>query len=222
MTWIAVALWGGMVGLDSTSFPQAMISRPLVAGAVTGLLFGRPVEGVVVGFLVEVFSLITLPIGAAQYPEPGPAAVAATAALIAATPPGLEPGYLAIALAFALGWERLGSHTVMLQRRINGRLLVRTDAVAATKLERRHMAAMSVDFLRGSVVSVTGAVVGLGLLSVLGPLWGIAPAATTALLAVVSGAMVGTAVPLFGGVLARRWALAGGVATGLLVALVLQ
>lgn len=221
MTWIGVALWGGMVGLDSTSFPQAMISRPLVAGAVTGLLFGRPVEGVVVGFLVEVFSLITLPIGAAKYPEPGPATVAAAAALIAATPPGVDPGYLTIALAFALGWERLSALTVMLQRRANGRMLVRTAAVAAEKLERRHLAAMSVDFLRGAAVSLTGGIVGLGLLSFLGPAWGIAPAATTALLAVVSGAMVGTAIPLFGGLRARRLAVAGGVAAGLLVTLVL-
>jgi mannose/fructose/N-acetylgalactosamine-specific phosphotransferase system component IIC len=221
MTWIAVGLWGGMVGLDSTSFPQAMISRPLVAGTITGLLFGRPIDGVVLGFLVEAFSLITLPIGAATYPEPGTATVAATAAFITATPAGLQPGYLMIALAFALCWERLSALTVTLQRRANGRMLVRTAAVAARKLERRHLAAMSVDFLRGAVVSLAGSSVAIGLLIVLGPHWGIGPAATTALLAVVAAAMVATAIPLFGGLRARRLAVAGGVVAGLLLALVL-
>jgi mannose/fructose/N-acetylgalactosamine-specific phosphotransferase system component IIC len=222
MAWIGVALWGGMVGLDSTSFPQAMISRPLVAGGVTGLLFGRPIEGVVVGFLVEAFSLITLPIGAARYPEPGTATVAAAAAFIAATPAGLQPGYLALALAFALGWERLSALTVVLQRRANGRMLVRASAVAAGKLERRHLAAMSADFLRGSVVCTAGSAVGFGLFSILGPYWGLAAAWTTAVLAVVVAAMVGTAIPLFGGLGARRMAVAGGVMAGILAALVLR
>jgi mannose/fructose/N-acetylgalactosamine-specific phosphotransferase system component IIC len=220
-TWIAVWLWGGVVGLDSTSFPQAMLSRPLVAGSVTGLIMGRPLEGVVVGFMVEVFSLITLPIGAAKYPEPGTATVAASAAYVAATPPGLQPGYLVLALAFALSWERLSGLTVMLQRRANGRLLVRTTAVAARKLERRHLAAMTVDFTRGVVVSAAGAGVGLALLVALGPLWGFDPALTIALLGVVAAGMVGTALPLFGGLVARRMAVAGGVAAGLLAALVL-
>jgi mannose/fructose/N-acetylgalactosamine-specific phosphotransferase system component IIC len=219
--WIGVAVWGGMVGLDGTSFPQAMISRPLVAGAVTGMIFGRPVEGVVLGFLMEAFALITLPIGAATYPESGTATVAAVAALLAATPPGLDPGFLVLALAFALGWERVGAATVILQRRANGRLLIRARAVAAGKLERRHLAAMTLDFLRGSVLCLAGAALGLPLLSLLGPRWGLDPAFTSGLLAVVAAGMLATAVPMFGGVRARRRALAGGVGAGILVALVL-
>lgn len=32
MNWFLLALLGGFVGLDGTSFPQAMFSRPIVAG----------------------------------------------------------------------------------------------------------------------------------------------------------------------------------------------
>jgi mannose/fructose/N-acetylgalactosamine-specific phosphotransferase system component IIC len=220
--WFMVGLWGGLVGLDGTSFPQAMISRPLLAGTVTGLFFGRPIEGVVVGFLVELFALTTLPIGAAQYPESGTATVAATSAYLVATPAGLHPGYLVLALIFALGWERVTALTVVRHRRGNARILIRAGAVTARTLERRHMAAMTVDFFRGAVVSLAGGLLGFGVLRVLGPLWGLTPALTAAILAVIGAGMVATAVPLFGGMRARRLAVVGGVAIGIVVAVVLR
>lgn len=220
--WLTVALWGGMVGLDGTSFPQAMISRPLIAGTVTGLLFGRPIEGAVVGFLIEVFALTTLPIGAAQYPESGTAAVAATTAYMAAAPAGLHPGYLVLALIFALGWERVTALTVVLHRRATGRMLIRTRAVDAGKLERRHLAAMTMDFLRGAMVSLVGGLLGFGLLRLLGPAWGLTMPATAAILSVIGAGMVATAVPLFGGLRARRLAVVGGLALGVVVTLVLR
>jgi mannose PTS system EIIC component len=65
---LAIMLLGGFVALDATSFPQVMISRPLVAGALTGFVLGDPVAGALVGGLLEVFHLSVLPIGAARYP----------------------------------------------------------------------------------------------------------------------------------------------------------
>jgi mannose/fructose/N-acetylgalactosamine-specific phosphotransferase system component IIC len=219
--WLPVGLVGGLVGLDGTSFPQAMISRPLIAGTLTGLLFGRPLEGAFIGFMIEVFALLTLPVGAALYPESGTAAVAATSAYLAAGPAGLEPGYLVLALAFALAWERVAGLTVVLQRRGNGRLLIRTSAMAAQKLERRHLAAMTLDFLRGGMVTLAGGLLGLVLLRFLGPHWGLPADVTAGLLAVVVAAMVGTVISLFGGLRARRGAIAGGAVAGLLTAVVL-
>ncbi len=218
MSWLAVALFGGFVGLDATSFPQVMISRPLVTGALTGALFGRPAEGLVLGFIVEAFALIILPVGAARYPESGTATVAATSAYVAVAPPGLVPGTLALAVVFALAWEWLAGVTVVLQRRNNGRILLRQGGVPARQLERRHLAAMTTDFVRGAVVSLGGALVGYVLLGLLAPLWALPEASTLAVLAVLVAAMVGTAVPLFGGLRARRIALLCGLAAGVVLA----
>src|SRR5205807_2572076 len=46
-------VWGRLVGVDLVSLPQIMISRPLVAGTVAGLLAGDPVSGVIVGATLE-------------------------------------------------------------------------------------------------------------------------------------------------------------------------
>ncbi|HUG39133.1 MAG TPA: PTS sugar transporter subunit IIC [Longimicrobiales bacterium] len=218
MSWLATAILGGIVGLDATSFPQIMISRPVVAGVLTGGLFGRPAEGLALGFLVEVFALIILPIGAARYPESGTATVAATAAYLAATPPGLQAGSLLLALAFALGWERLAGESVVLHRRSNGRMLIGGGPLAADALERRHLVAMTLDFMRGGLVAVAGALAGYGLLRLLAPLWELPQATTLAVLGIAAAGMLGTAVPLFGAGRAARVSLVAGLLVGVALA----
>src|SRR5690606_8090213 len=100
MNVLPVALWGGMVGLDAASFPQVMISRPLVAATVTGLLAGRPADGLLLGVILEAFALLILPVGAARYPESGTGAVAAAGAYLAAAPPELDAAPLLSAVVF--------------------------------------------------------------------------------------------------------------------------
>ncbi|MEJ2503020.1 MAG: PTS sugar transporter subunit IIC [Gemmatimonadota bacterium] len=220
-SWLGVGLLGGFVGLDATSFPQAMISRPLVAGTLAGAVLGRPLDGVAVGFVMEAFALIILPVGAVRYPESGTATVAATAAYVATTPPGLVAGSLALAVVFALFWERLAGESVVLLRRGNGRILGRRGGVAARQLERRHLAAMTFDFLRGVVVTSLGALLAWGVLAVLDGYWGLPADLTLVVLATLVASMVGTAVPLFGGLRTRALALAVGVGVGIAVGIAL-
>lgn len=220
-SWVIVGVMGGLVGLDTTSFPQVMISRPLVAGTLTGALLGRPAAGLAVGFVMEAFALLVLPVGAARYPESGTATVAATAAYLTVAPADLMPGALALALAFALGWEWVAGQTVVLLRRANGQLLLKQGGVPARELERRHLTAMALDFVRGAAVAVGGGLLAALLLLLATPLWDLDPGATMAVLAVVTAAMIGTAVPIFGGVRARTSALALGLATGLVLALMM-
>ncbi|MFW5946948.1 MAG: PTS sugar transporter subunit IIC [Gemmatimonadota bacterium] len=217
--WVMATLWGGFVGLDATSFPQAMISRPLVSASVTGALLGRPLDGLVIGFILEAFTLLVLPIGAVRYPESGTAGVAATAAVVAVGPPGLDPGTVALAVTFALGWEWVGGETVVWLRRQNGRMLVRVEGRSAGDLERRHLGAMGLDFLRGLMVTVVGGVLAAGLLALAAPAWGPDPGTTWAVLAVVTAAMTGTAVPLHGGIRARHRVLAAGLVVGVALGL---
>ena len=176
-----------------------------------------------IGFILETFSLISLPIGAARYPETGTAAVAATGAYMAAVGPGLaagaEPGVaagaLVIAVAFGFAWEWVAGETVVLQRRSNGQLLTRQGTLGGDQLQRAHISAMSMDFARGAIVASTGALTGYGLLWVLGGEWGLPRTATLGVLTLLVATMVGTTLPLFGGARARRISWALGVAVGL-------
>jgi mannose/fructose/N-acetylgalactosamine-specific phosphotransferase system component IIC len=124
---LLLVLWGTLVALDLVSVPQAMISRPLVAGAVAGWLAGDVEAGLRVGVLLELFALDVLPIGAVRYPDYGPATVVATA--FAAGAPwelglGLSAG-LALVLAVVGGW------TLLLVRRWNARAIQRRAAALA-------------------------------------------------------------------------------------------
>ncbi|MDQ3136008.1 MAG: PTS sugar transporter subunit IIC, partial [Gemmatimonadota bacterium] len=106
-TVVLLLLWGTVVGLDLVSVPQAMLSRPLVAGTVAGWLAGDVQAGLRVGTVLELFALDVLPIGAVRYPDYGPATVVAAA--VAAGAPwelglGLSVG-VGLVLAVLGGWS---------------------------------------------------------------------------------------------------------------------
>jgi mannose/fructose/N-acetylgalactosamine-specific phosphotransferase system component IIC len=75
----AVALLGGLVGLDRTAVGQFMISQPLVAGPVTGWLLGDLAAGAVIGSVLELIWVLDLPIGTFVPADATIAAVSAVA-----------------------------------------------------------------------------------------------------------------------------------------------
>jgi mannose/fructose/N-acetylgalactosamine-specific phosphotransferase system component IIC len=151
MTYLWLALLGGILGLDIASWAQAMISRPIVAGPVAGLLLGDPEAGFWAGVLLEVLSLHQLPVGASRYWDTGPAAVAATAAFVSTG----GPVALLVAVGFGVivGW--LGSWSVHGTRYLSARLVaVETrGSVTPTSLTARHLAAMASDLLRAAILT---------------------------------------------------------------------
>src|SRR5688572_16631306 len=157
MNWLTVSAFGGIVGVDATSFAQTMISRPLMAATITGFLMGRPTEGLFLGSLLELFAIVILPVGAARYPETGTAGVAATAAYMSSTPL-LSPSVALLAVLFSLVWEQVAGRSVVLSRRLN-ESFVRFDASEASPeraFEWRHRAAIIIDFARAFLVTMTG------------------------------------------------------------------
>lgn len=218
MMWVVVGLWGGVVGLDVTSFSQCMISRPLVAASLTGLLLGHPVAGALLGLIFEAFALTILPIGAARYPEAGPATVAATAAYVEAAGSGVDGALLLLAVVLGLVWERVGGASVYLLRRVDERFATAAGTGVGgidREVERRHLAAMVLDFVRAGTVAVVGGVVGAALLRVLGSWWALGESLPLAVLGVAGAAMLGAALSLFGGWAERRVAFAAGLLCGL-------
>ncbi|MGV8080681.1 MAG: PTS sugar transporter subunit IIC [Syntrophales bacterium] len=59
---LVIAAAGGLMCLDRVVL-QAMISRPVVAGTLTGWMLGDPATGLLVGALMELFWIDHLPIG---------------------------------------------------------------------------------------------------------------------------------------------------------------
>jgi PTS system mannose-specific IIC component len=222
MNWFAVSSFGGIVGLDATSFAQTMVSRPLIAATITGLIMGRPVEALLLGSILELFAVVILPVGAARYPESGTAAVAATAAYMSATPL-LSPAVVLLAVLFALLWEHVGGASVIWTRRFNERLAWLDPGAGEQQwdriLERRHRLALLVDFVRAFAVTLIGMAIGGLALRGLTELWSLDATIAPAILSIGIACMVGAALPLFGGLRAQKTAFGIGLALGLLLLL---
>lgn len=146
---IADYLLAGLVamltGLDRVALVQFMISRPLVAAPLTGLVLGKPLLGLEVGMLLELLWLGRLPVGAAIPPDDTQVAVGATVLAFSMGQMlglvGMPMVILAVLVAIPLG--KFGQIFDRLARNVNDRL-----AVAGLKalgsgntngLERRHL-----------------------------------------------------------------------------------
>lgn len=108
--------WGVLAGLDLVTFPQALLSRPIVAGAGAGLVLGDPLAGLQVGAVLELFALDVLPVGASRYPDYGGGTVGAV--LLAHNGPIGE--VLGIAVFFALVFAVIGGWSLQWVRQVNG------------------------------------------------------------------------------------------------------
>ncbi|HEV2147803.1 MAG TPA: PTS sugar transporter subunit IIC [Longimicrobiaceae bacterium] len=154
---LLLVLFGGVVAVDATSLGQFMLSRPVVAATLAGWIAGSPEHGALLGLFLEAFHLTVLPVGAARYPEGGPAAVAAAGAYA-----GTSHSFsgLLVVLIFAMLWERVAGVTVQELRQLNVRLSPPPgrESVRSGRLERRHLLAMGADFARGMVLVGVGTV----------------------------------------------------------------
>lgn len=153
---LALLLWGTLVGLDLVSVPQIMIARPLVAGAGAGLILGDLQTGLRLGVLFELFQLDILPVGAARYPEYGPATVAAVSAghLL------VGPLSLGVGAVVGLFVGMVGGMAIHAMRRGTARAIQRAapklESGDATALIRVHVGGIVRDGARAAVVTATG------------------------------------------------------------------
>jgi mannose/fructose/N-acetylgalactosamine-specific phosphotransferase system component IIC len=147
MPWLEILL-AGMValvtGLDRTALLQVMISRPIVAAPLTGLVLGDLTVGLAVGFMTELLWLARIPVGAAIPPDDTQVAVGATTLVIVCGPLwGYSgPGFLILSLLVAMPLGKAGQWLDHLARSQNSRLQKRAEQVLATgndePLEQLH------------------------------------------------------------------------------------
>src|SRR5439155_15529016 len=114
---LAVTLLGAVLGLDTVSFPQAMLSRPLVAATLGGTLLGSPLSGLLIGATLELIALETLPFGASRYPEWGSASVVGGA--LFASSPSHPAGAMTLSTLAALATTWIGGWTMVKLRELN-------------------------------------------------------------------------------------------------------
>ncbi len=214
---LAVLGVGTLVGLDVASVPQLMFSRPLVAAVLGATAAGRPLAGLAVGAVLELFALETLPVGAARVPDWGPGAVAA-GAVLAVTPQVSAAGAFGVVLA-ALASAWLSGWSVHLVRRANARsvtaLAGALDAGDLGAVKRLLLTGLSRDAIRGAVMTSVALAAAAAGFAMLDRGWSVAPlVARLALASAGVGVGLWSAWQLFGHGPSARWLAAGlGVGT---------
>ena len=157
---LPLALLGGVLGLDVVSFPQAMISRPIVAATLGGAFAGHAVAGLVCGAALECLAVESLPVGASRYPEWGSAStVAGVLAAQSATSDALPSGgsiVIAVVIGILTAW--IGGWTMVRHRRLIATWArPRLDRLAAgdrNAVLALQLFGLTVDLLRGTVLTL--------------------------------------------------------------------
>ena len=217
---LPLGMLGALLGLDVVSFPQAMVSRPIVASTLAGALVGHPLAGLLVGATLECFALETLPFGASRYPEWGSAAVVGGA--LFASHPGEVAGGLTTSVVAALATAWLGSFTMVWLRKLNARW-ARTRLEALQRGSYRtvvslQVAGLTMDVARGFLLTWF-----MLLLARPASAWALAhwavPGRLSRAFVVAAAATVaaGAAWKVLHGMAGARWFFLGGVAAGLLL-----
>lgn len=158
--YLPIALLAGLVGLDVVSFPQAMISRPIVGATLGGALVGAPEAGLVCGAALECLALESLPVGASRYPEWGSASVAAgVVAAVGATESSFpDVGAFAVAVLVGITTAWIGGWTMVKHRQLIARFArPRLDQLAQGSRNTvigLQVFGMTVDLLRGALLGV--------------------------------------------------------------------
>ncbi|MEY4609233.1 MAG: hypothetical protein RL625_1450 [Gemmatimonadota bacterium] len=146
---------GALLGLDVVAFPQAMISRPIVAATVAGALAGSPMSGLTIGVALEFFALEAMPFGSSRYPEWGSASVVG-GVLFGRAEEGTA-GAMAVAVLIALIAAGIGGTSMHLLRRLNAAVarkqqarIARGSGSAVTVVQ---LTGLTIDLVRAGMVT---------------------------------------------------------------------
>jgi len=215
---IPIALLGGVLGLDVVSFPQAMISRPLVAATLGAGLVGQAAMGLFLGVALELIALETLPFGASRYPEWGSAAVVGGA--IFAAHPTQPAGAMTLAILAALATTWVGGWSMVKLRQLNGvwaaRRRAALEAGARGTVISLQLMGMTADLVRGTLLTA----IAYALLAPIANLsiehWSTDARVSRAIVVAAAASVAGGAAwKIFHSTVGARWFFFGGLAIGL-------
>ncbi|MEJ7808814.1 MAG: PTS sugar transporter subunit IIC [Gemmatimonadaceae bacterium] len=218
---IPLAMLGAVLGLDVVSFPQAMISRPIVAATLAGALVGDAGMGLFIGAVLELFALEMLAVGAARYPEWGSAAVVGGA--LFASEPHADSRATATALAasvsaaLVIAW--LGGWSMYALRRLNGaaakRRLAALDRGSRDAVLALQLGGLSADLARGAILTGLALAALAPLSARVARVWAVEPGLSeVAILGLACAAAGSASWRLFRGTSGARRLFAAGIAIG--------
>ncbi len=217
-TLFPLVLLGALLGLDVVSFPQAMISRPIAAATLAGLVMGAPESGLMVGAALELIALETLPFGASRYPEWGSAAVVG-GALFASQPTG-RAGSLTLAVLGALATAMISGGSMVALRRLNSvrarAVREQVDTGSWPAVRQLMLGGIVLDLLRGGALTAAALLLLVPVMQATLGSWTLPPdisrAAAVTMLASVA---VAASWNLFHSSTTAKWLFAGGLVGGL-------
>lgn len=147
------------LGLDRTAALQIMISRPLVAGPLVGLVLGDTLTGLTVGMLLELLWLCRMPVGASIPHDDTQITVSATTLAIALSGTiGGGAGITLGALLVALPLGKIGQSVERVVRTQNQRLPAAAQVCLQKgqlpAVERLHLLGLG-NFALGALITYT-------------------------------------------------------------------
>ena len=164
-----VSAAGGILCLDRILL-QAMISRPIVAAPVIGLILGDPYTGLVTGAFIELFWIDRLPIGAYVTPNDTMAAILITASaigsgrILGALPEGLIALAVLIFVPLGIVAQKMDMWIVKGNERPAREALSDAARGAFRAIARKHLAAILKTYLLPVVFILIALPIGTGLL----------------------------------------------------------
>ena len=217
---LAVTLLGAVLGLDTVSFPQAMLSRPLVAATLGGALIGSPLGGLLIGAALELIALETLPFGASRYPEWGSASVVGGALYASSPSPG--PGAMTLALLAALATAWVGGWTMVKLRQRNAKWAKKSqsglDAGARGAVIGLQLKGLTGDLVRGALLTAAAVAVFAPLNEASLALWTVDARVSRAVtVGVAMSVAIAAAWKLFHGSITARFLFVAGLGLGFAV-----
>ncbi len=221
-TLLPIGMLGALLGLDTVSFPQAMLARPLVAATCGGALLGSPMSGLIMGAALELIAVETLPFGASRYPEWGSAS--AVGGALFAESPNNPAGAMTIALIAALATAWVGSWSMVKLRQANARWATDVhrglEAGARGTVVGLQLKGMTADLLRGFVLTILAWALFAPLSRLSLAEWTFDPRITRAITVTVCTSVAGGAAwKIFHHSLAARWTFVAGLGVGFLLLL---
>jgi PTS system mannose-specific IIC component len=149
---VVVSIAGGVLCLDRIVL-QSMISRPIVAAPLIGLILGDPYTGLIAGAFIELLWVDRLPIGAYVPPNDTVAAILITASSIegARLIGGLSPGLIVFAVLVVIPLGILAQRMDLWIGRGNVKLVEESLCDAARgdvrSIARRHLSSILKTYL---------------------------------------------------------------------------